>query len=105
MKSMKKILQGMKKILQGMKKVLQGMKKGFKAWKRFEGMKTISKVWKSTFWVWRNIDFWKFPVSYPRVWKNQLFFPDDVDAPRDLKPLHMAYYEHDHTVSHINCFA
>ena len=39
-------------------------------------MKQFSRVWKSTFWVWKKFDFCKKIVSYPRVWKYQLFFPD-----------------------------
>ncbi len=39
-------------------------------------LKQFSRVWKSTFWVWKKFDFCKKIVSYPRVWKYQLFFPD-----------------------------
>ena len=44
--------------------------------KKLYGMKLFFREWKSTFWVWSKTNFWKFPISYPRVWKFRLFFPD-----------------------------
>ena len=62
----------------GMKLMYKGMKKVFKVWNKLQGMKLFSRVWKSTFWVWKKTNFCKFPISYPRVWKYRLFFPDDT---------------------------
>jgi len=58
--------------------------KNWKVWKKiqryekkFQGMKLFLRVWKKTFLVWKKTNFCKFPISYPRVWKKSLFFPDE----------------------------
>ena len=52
---------------EGMKKI-QGYENNFK------DMKYFTKVWQTFLGVWKKVDFWKFPSSYPRVWEIVCFF-------------------------------
>jgi hypothetical protein len=62
-------------------KSFQGMKQTLKVQKKHFSMKLFFRVWKSSFWVWKKTNFCKFPISYPRVWKYRLFFPDGFYRP------------------------
>ena len=57
-------------------KKISRYEKHFKSMKKNKGMKLFLRVCKSTFWIWKKINFCKFPISYPRAWKYRLFFPD-----------------------------
>ncbi len=73
-KGMKLFVQGMNFFNKSMKKNLHGMKNNSKV--KIKGMTSFLKLWKTHFWIWKNVDFWKFPFSYLTVWKNVLFFRD-----------------------------
>jgi hypothetical protein len=75
---------GMKQFVQSMNFLKKGMEKFARYENIFKSMKYETKVWKKYFWVWKNVDFGKFPFSYPRLWKNWLFFPDDRELMRHL---------------------